>query len=980
MRQIMSSGAARWIRALAAAAAFSFALPRSAVADVVVLDNGTTASAEVAKKLAARGIAVRTAALSDLATSAGASGSSRSLWIGVHLADTRASEASAVLDHLRAGGGFLVLGESPFQRRLHELGGRWVPEDTYLAHALTPETAIRFGDRTPADFLVLTDHPDAGSTVSMERAVLPRAEEATVAHVRIPELRTWTCLATSAPATMPRGEVTSFWARGTTDTYQLAVEWMEKDFSRWIATVELTPEWRYYTLKPEDFVFWYDTRSRGRGWTGDRLRPENAFQLSIGLALTHTRVESGSHEFWISDVGLAPVTDSRVRELLTLTPVDGLYPRDMTYPVRPARAEVAEAFRQGGGDAPLPLPAEAWSSYWRPMGSGIGKDRRVRFVPVVTACNADGSRAGTLAAIYLHFKEPWPDAVYGYVSVAEDDLLLSDGWMDVAAAMVRRMERRAFLAEAGSTEFTYDVRDLREGRVPVGARTLKMCPAAGGAAPEVRLAVRAGEREVYRRSAPAGADGLVRLSGEVPHDGRSRDTLQVRTELREGDTLLDVVEQEIRFDGPRRPGRFLTAADRQFRLDGRPWRAFGINYMPSSGLALVDKKEFEFWMEDRSYDPDIVEADLRKVAELGFNMISVFIYAESAERGNLLDLLQRARSLGLLVNLSLRPNEPPFPASRDVLTTLVTTFRTAEKDEIMAYDIAWEPWWGGDTQRMMRHAKDWVRWVEEKYGSREGAARAWGFAPDRLEEFPSNDQLRYDGPWRGAVAAYRAFVRETLRKAYGEAREHLRRLDPNHLVSFRQSEGANPLADPAYYPIPLECIADAVDFFSPEAYGIGDSSRSAKTMLFAAAYGQGLAPGKPMIWAEYGKSVWSGNAFAPREPLLRKQAQVYRNVLEYAQQSRAAGTVAWWFAGGYRRYEDSDYGVVNPDGTARPVEAVLRELGERMKSPPPPVTWEPVLSADGGVRGYAGIYEQLRERFEALVTADSIPLVVQSDH
>src|SRR5690606_16771814 len=153
------------------------------------------------------------------------------------------------------------------------------------------------------------------------------------------------------------------------------------------------------------------------------------------------------------------------------------------------------------------------------------------------------------------------------------------------AAMVRRMDRRAFLAEAGSAEFTYDVRDLREGRVPVGARTLKMCPAAGGAAPEVRLAVRAGEREVYRRSASTGADGLVRLSGEVSHDGRSRDTLHVRTELREGDTLLDVVEQEIRFDGPRRPGRFLTAADRQFRLDGRPWRAFGINYMPSSGLA-----------------------------------------------------------------------------------------------------------------------------------------------------------------------------------------------------------------------------------------------------------------------------------------------------------------------------------------------------------------------------------------------------------
>jgi hypothetical protein len=379
------------------------------------------------------------------------------------------------------------------------------------------------------------------------------------------------------------------------------------------------------------------------------------------------------------------------------------------------------------------------------------------------------------------------------------------------------------------------------------------------------------------------------------------------------------------------------------------------------------------------------------------------------------DLLRRARKHGLLVNLSLRPNIAPLPSSRDVLETLITRLHLADKDEIMAYDVAWEPWWHLQEKRE-KFGKEWHKWLLSKYGSVGDACEKWGFQPENLYSFPENEQLRKDGPWLAAVNDYRAFVDDFLGNAYSEARETIRAIDPNHLVSFRQSEGANPLVDPAWYPIELCCVCDAVDFYSPEAYGIMDDPEKGRTMVFAASYGEGLSPGKPMIWAEYGFSVWDGSAFGPKKARLRaensieekplnysellrledrllgwfpgeqqqrlldKQAAVYANILWHADLSRAAGTVAWWFPGGYRYNENSDYGLVSADNSIRPAERIIMRYARRMKQGrmPSRVKWTPEIRVrrEDSVRGYVGIYERIHEEFFSKITDKTIPLVV----
>src|SRR5512133_2682918 len=282
----------------------------------------------------------------------------------------------------------------------------------------------------------------------------------------------------------------------------------------------------------------------------------------------------------------------------------------------------------------------------------------------------------------------------------------------------------------------------------------------------------------------------------------------------------------------------------------------------------------------------------------------------------------------------------------------------------MAYDIAWEPWWGGQKARA-RFGPQWREWVIKRYGTSEAAESAWKYAPPSLETFPLDEQLDREGPWLKAVNDYREFVDETLNRSYATAREQIRELDPNHMVSFRQSEGANPLVSPGLYPIDLASVCEALDFFSPEGYGIGDSPKGTATMVFAAAYAQGLSPGKPIIWAEYGMSAWNGSALTRNAARLEKRAEVFRNILEGAQQARAAGTFAWWFAGGYRRGEDSDYGILNPDGTDRPSTTVIRSFAAEAKRAPQSFTWGPPIVAkrSESVRGYAGVYERACEDF-----------------
>src|SRR5207253_6026024 len=72
-----------------------------------------------------------------------------------------------------------------------------------------------------------------------------------VLHVTTAMLNGWDTIVTAVDHPFAAGEtLTCFRAKGGLNTPQICVEWAEKDDSRWIATVNVTPEWQNYALPP----------------------------------------------------------------------------------------------------------------------------------------------------------------------------------------------------------------------------------------------------------------------------------------------------------------------------------------------------------------------------------------------------------------------------------------------------------------------------------------------------------------------------------------------------------------------------------------------------------------------------------------------------------------------------------------------------------------------------------------------------------
>jgi len=80
------------------------------------------------------------------------------------------------------------------------------------------------------------------------------------------------------------------------------------------------------------------------------------------------------------------------------------------------------------------------------------------------------------------------------------------------------------------------------------------------------------------------------------------------------------------------------------------------------------------------------------------NMISTFIDTTIMPDRNLFDYLQRCDKYGLKVNLSLRPGTP-MDFEWDKMREMIVQNRLAQSDTVFAYDLAWEPFLGRQSER-----------------------------------------------------------------------------------------------------------------------------------------------------------------------------------------------------------------------------------------------------------------------------------------
>ena len=367
----------------------------------------------------------------------------------------------------------------------------------------------------------------------------------------------------------------------------------------------------------------------------------------------------------------------------------------------------------------------------------------------------------------------------------------------------------------------------------------------------------------------------------------------------------------------------------------------------------------------------MVERDLARVKAMNLNAVSVFIDHDSLATQHLLDFLRRCERLGLRVNQSLRPGTP-MDFHWEEMKDLIEFYRMSQNDAIFAYDLAWEPSHGDHNAQERAYAGLWRDWVFARYGSLAEAERTWGVTaprnPIRADGpgVPPMTQLLNDGPWRRMVADYRLFLDEELHHHYAEARRWVASIDSRHAVSFRMQLAGDPTClTEGLLPYDFYSLARAVDVWEPEAYGrIGDWDR-VKAGEFTAAYARLCDPGKPLVWAEMGYNTWDMDHMAPDPEKLKIEARFYSDFYRMLSESGADGVFFWWYPGGFRLNENSDFGIINPDGTDRPVTQVIRRLGAeflKARKPGNPDYWISV-SRDQDARGLYGMYAAVAEEF-----------------
>jgi len=860
------------------------------------------------------------------------------------LADARKVPVSArdrVLEASQCGGKMICLGAPAFQTLLGATPQGWQPR-THWQHAWAATLPRRPIAIAPQAWRRQSSHPELSSSVAPDPA---SGAAAWRFHSELKNWDTW-----RADVAYPFDEQYHgllFEAKGDPETPQLSIECVEQDGSRWIAVVELSPDWQTFVLQPMDFSYWPDSPTPTRGGPGDRLQPQNVKAIVFGLAGSHTKkVRPGPHTYWIRNIAAAqasqiPSIDFSVPSLEILCPSYKIYPMNEIVELRAADAQQITKMR------PVAWTKPAYAPVWRERGRGLHRKRAWRWLPILDAYDDSGRKRGSLVSLLIG-DAIYPDAMWANVAVSDPAQAVQKELAPVLQDTIRAMIRGCFLLEGGAELFSYKPGEIAMiggtainlSRQPQLLTISCVLKDAGGRTVLDR-------RKTFRVAPRATAEACwpVKLTFTPPG------AYIVETSLLMGNRLIDRISHRIEQirTMPAKPEEFVRVEGSYFMLGRKRWHFKGVNYWANwiggyPGLNVYQRS---------CYDPEIIERDLQQLQAIGVNALSaVQALVPPNPRDPLafrdqLDFLERCHRHGLKVFFFLPFGRPYYGGSFEKIKEYITQAGLKDHPAIMCWELAWEPIdtpWQGRLNFML---KDWNRWIVQRYGSYENAFSDWQFKPPLTSEgfvpIPEVQQCQQHGPWDRYVAAFRRAHADLISAAYRDIAEPLRRWDPKHLISFRG--GACGIPYGAHFAhIHSPGAAKHLDFLNPEGYnlqtnGIGtltppdDIRKGGLVTLFYRFLGRE----KPVVWMEFGYTVngihteWQPELVHIKPEELQRQATELRNFYEMFLESGARGAAPWWWPGGFRLGENSDFGLVEPDGTLRPAGEIMQQYLPRFE-------------------------------------------------
>jgi hypothetical protein len=858
------------------------------------------------------------------------------------LADARkvpVTARDALVSYLRAAGKVLAIGAPALSELVVKTPEGWGDQEQW---------SEAFARRLPAAPIALSPDPWTRNTgnaegtarIELDASQGPDCWKATV------DLLSWeTFYANIEGAFGADRRLFVFQAKGDASTPQLSVEFREKDGSRWIASVNLTTNWKTYVLDPREIPYWTDSTSKGRGGQGDAFRPANVSSVAVGLSASHTPLaKKGPHTYWVRSLATAsdqslPKVSFQVPDLEPLCPSYKLYPMESVTTLQAAQEQGIAA-----ADLKTSWAHPCYSPVWRDRGRGLGRDRPWRWIPIVEGLDARGQSRGALVSLLIG-NNTLPNALVSNVAVQDPREALSDALRPSVAATAQAMAQGLFLLEGGTDLFSY-----REGEpVLLGARVINVSRAPREC--EVLATVTDAEGKVVARldqTAQVASGQAKELSTTWRPGAFDRRGYQVSVELRHEGRLADRIAHRIEplRTAPARPEEFVRVKGDSFTLGGQQWFFKGINYRPNwfAGQQLAP------WLSRERYDPEVIERDLTWMQSIGINALTAIQAVQPSDPTDpklyrdQLDFLDRCERHGMKCYVTVPGGRPYAGGNAATVIDYVRRSGLQNHPAVMSWELAWEPI--EKPEALARIAEDWNQWVVERYGSVDSAVRDWGFDPRPEAKgplpAPTAGQCTNHGAWDRYVAAFRRGFSDLISARYRDIAEPLRSYDPNHLVAFRG--GACGIPDGYRFAhIHSVGVAKHMDFLNPEGYNLqqGWATNTPPDEVrkggLVTLYYRFVSREKPVVWMEFGftingyHQVWRPELVHLSPQKLQYQRTEFDSFYSMFIESGARGAAPWWLPGGFRLGENSDFGVLEPDGSERPVCEVLRSYLPRFE-------------------------------------------------
>jgi hypothetical protein len=724
-----------------------------------------------------------------------------------------------------------------------------------------------------------------------------------------------------------------FRVRGDSGTPQIAVELQETDGSRWIATTPVNTNWQHVFLPVSSFKYWgASTAKLNRGGENDEMRPEKVCRISFGLSLSHTpsSASEAQHEFFVSEISTA--SDSVLSKVFSKAgkpPIfESISPSYKVYPLTDIEKIIPAA--------PWKLTNKKWgkpkhaiSPIPRTHGRGFKRNQKWRQISLANALNSENKICGSLFWILLNNKKtPYENSCFVGLASSEPDFLNSEAITETLVETLDRLHNGLLFVEAGADNFSV----FPEERVELGANILRFKKEPTNSF--LRFTVKKSDGSLYLQKEFkinfAGRKNFItNLFINAPET--EGEILTVDAAIFTNGKLTDKITHKLGVlrEGLKNKNQFVKTKGNQFILNGKPWNPAAVNFWPAYVAGMEINDFFTGWLNRNFYAPEEIERDLTLMEDLGINMVSIQNF-NSQTYPELLDFLRRCATHKIKVNLFLTTSSPLDFKEKEV-RQYIENGKLASNPAIFAYDIIWEP--GNSVfNKNNRHKwdKDWNKWIQDQYGSVVNAEKDWRISVPRDDNgkviSPPDKYFREDGKWRVMMAAYRRFMNNLMSKKWNNACSAIRKVDPNHLISFRQG---NTLP----HDFTFTATAKHIDFICPEGYSIKNNEDGYNAAGFITRFVHFTTGGKPILWAEFGKHVWDNNTMQPDEKLIKKQNIYFNLFYKMVLETGANGLAPWWWPGGYRVDEHSDYGIINPDRTLRLSAKTLKKFAPLIKAP-----------------------------------------------